>query len=115
MTHEKIQALAKAMPTKLRRGLIAITLNTETVEDDSLLDSRPGLSEDQYVLAVGDMVKDIQVGDKVVLNLSALTKVRRVIGDSDQTISEIDIKTREVEGTLVGIVDERVVEQIYIK
>ena len=36
-----------------------------------------------------------------------------MVGNSDETISEIDIKTFEVDNMNVGIIDERVVEYIY--
>lgn len=112
VSKEELSELVSNFPTILRRALVAITVNTIESEDGELL-SAPSLDENQYVIAVGDLVKDIKVGDKVILNLSALTKVRRVMGDSDQTISEIDLKTQLVNDTVVGIIDERVIEQIY--
>lgn len=108
----KVTELINEFPINLRRGLVAITLNTTVADEDSLTESKE-LAEEQYVLSVGELVRGLKPGDFVGLNISALTKVRRVIGDSDQTISEIDIKTFEVGDEIVGIVDERVIEYIY--
>lgn len=112
LTKEEVLKLMEDFPIQLRRGLIAITLNSTTFDETSLTEER-SLNENQYILSVGDLVKDLKPGDLVGLNLSALTKVRRLMNNSDETISEIDIKTFDINGTVVGIVDERVIEYIY--
>ena len=112
LTKEEVLKLIKSFPIQLRRGLIAVTLNSTTFDESSLTEER-SLNESQYVIAIGDLVKDFKPGDLVGLNLSALTKIRRMVGNSDETISEIDIKTFEVDNMNVGIIDERVVEYIY--
>lgn len=113
VTKEGLYKLIEAFPTRLRRNLIAVTLNTTEMVEDGLTET-PSLDENQFVVATGDLVRDIEKGDRVGLNLSALTKIRRMVGDSDQTISEIDIKLFEFGEYTVGLIDERVVEHIYL-
>lgn len=109
---EDVQTVTKKFPIKLRRGLIAITLNI--LEEDELeLTEEKQLDETQFVVSIGDMVKDLKECDKVGLNLSAMFTHRRLSTDSDQSTVEPNFKTFEVEGTLFGIIDERVVEYIY--
>lgn len=109
-----LQEVIELVDRKPRRSSLLITLNSELTDEDGLSSDKE-LWSTQYVLAKGDLVKDIEVGDKVDINLSALTKLRRLTNDTDQIISEIDIKTIELGDYIVGQVDERVVESIFIK
>lgn len=110
---EELQAIIDAYPTRLRRGLVAITTNTVDVEDEETFEKGKTLLSEQYIVAVGDLVKDLQPGDKVDINVDAMFTVKRYANNSDETFVEFNAKTKEVNGYELAIVDERIIEQIY--
>lgn len=112
-TMEKVNELIELFPTRLRRGWVAITTNTTEFEDEDNLRTGLELLPTQYVIAVGDLVKDFKPGDKVEINVDALFTQKRYSNNSDESFAELNVKIKEVDNVELAIVDERIVEQIY--
>lgn len=113
VTMEKVNELINSFPTRLRRGWVALTTNTNMFEDEENLRTGYELLPTQYVIAVGDLVKDFGPGDKVEINVDALFTQKRYSNNSDESFAELNVKIKEIDGVELAIVDERVVEQIY--
>ena len=104
----------KAFPFEPMFNKIIITLNTEEV-DNNLVLSDNTMSETQIVMAKGSSVHNLEVGDKVLLDLDKMS-VKEVNPDNAyETISRIKIDPIMVDGVMYAIIEDRTVKDKYKK
>lgn len=86
-----------------------ITLNTEIEDGESILSSNV-MSEEQYVIAVGSMVRELEVGQKVLLDMEKMMITEIDPNNPYEKVSRVKLKPIEISGHTFGIIDERSVK-----
>lgn len=86
-----------------------ITLNTENV-DGNLVLSENVISEKQFVIMTGSMVREVEPTQEILLDLEKMM-VNEVDPDNPyEKIQRIKLKPIEIEGYVFGIIDERMIK-----
>lgn len=104
--------MSKNFPLKPRFNKIIVTLNN--VEQDSKLQlEETTLSETQYVVAIGPMVKDINLGDKVLLDIEKMmVRVTTDNGTEVNNTMQVKVDPIFVKGYMFAFLEDRVVKAI---
>lgn len=112
VSKEDVLELVKDFPLVPRYSQVIITLNN-LQEDGQLVYSNNVLSDVQYVVAKGSMVNDLQVGDKVLINLEKMkVPVKVDTGVSVDTVMQVAVDTVEVEDNTFAFIDDRLIKSI---
>jgi hypothetical protein len=107
---EEVKELIKDFPLKPRYSSVIITLNS-LEEDGNVVLSNNILSDVQYILAKGAMVTDLNVGDKVIINIEKMMVPTRVDnGNSVDTIMQVKVDTIDVGEDTFAFLDDRLVK-----
>lgn len=70
ITQEEVLEVIKNFPIEPRERRVIISVNVDTYEDENDINlSDTSFSEIQYIIAVGDYVKDLDPGQKVILDV----------------------------------------------
>ena len=88
---------------------VVITLNTENTLD-SLDLSDNAMSQFQYIIAKGSHCRDIEVGDKVRLDLDKMLKRSVNPNNSHEDISTIQLDPIEFDGKIFAIIEDRLIK-----
>lgn len=88
---------------------VIVTLNTEE-SDGGLVLSDNMMSEIQYVIAKGSSVHNLEVGQKVRIDLEKLMVARQVVGNSHETTSQLKIDPIEFDGFTYMIIEDRFIK-----
>jgi len=113
LTQEEVLELVKNFPISPLRNKVIITTNYEEIEEDGIKLTEAIFSPEQYVIAVGSYAKDyLTPGQKVSLDLEAMTVKVPNSNDAYQPQDKIMLKPVEVEGRFYGIITEDKVEYL---
>lgn len=88
---------------------VIITLNTENTLD-SLDLSDNAMSQFQYIIAKGSHCRDIEVGDKVRLDLDKMMKKSLNPNNSHEDITTIQLDPIEFDGKIFAIIEDRLIK-----
>ena len=88
---------------------VVITLNTENTLD-SLDLSDNAMSQFQYIIAKGSHCRDIEVGDKVRLDLDKMMKKSLNPNNSHEDITTIQLDPIEFDGKIFAIIEDRLIK-----
>lgn len=109
---ENINQVAELFPWEPSFDKVVITLNT--VEEDSELTlSDKTMSDVQYVVAVGPMVNQFKVGDKVLIDVNKLIKHNTNPHNTHETYPVINIDPIEHEGYTYTFISDKVIKAKY--
>ena len=111
LTQEEAIEIAKTFPVQPLKNRLIITVNVDEFDDDIILSSN-SFSENQYVLATGTFIKDIEVGDKVLLDLEKMMVSEPNPDNSYEPITRIKLRPIEVNGRMYAMIYDTVVEAI---
>ena len=92
---------------------VVITLNTENTLD-SLDLSDNAMSQFQYIIAKGPHCRDIEVGDKVRLDLDKMMKKSLNPNNSHEDITSIQLDPIEFDGKIFAIIEDRLIKTRFI-
>ena len=92
---------------------VVITLNTENTLD-SLNLSDNAMSQFQYIIAKGPHCRDIEVGDKVRLDLDKMLKKSTNPNNSHEDITTIQLDPIEFDGKIFAIIEDRLIKTRFI-
>ena len=88
---------------------VVITLNTENTLD-SLDLSDNAMSQFQYIIAKGTHCRDIEIGDKVRLDLDKMLVKSINPNNSHEDFSSIKIDPIEFDGKIYAIIEDRLIK-----
>ena len=91
---------------------VIITLNTEELDGDLIL-SNDVMSDVQYVIAKGGMVREVEVADRVLIDIEKLMVSEPNPENQYEKISRIKIDPIEFNGITFGMIDDRVIKAKY--
>ena len=92
---------------------VVITLNTENTLD-SLDLSDNAMSQFQYIIAKGTHCRDIEVGDKVRLDLDKMLKKSINPNNSHEDITSIQLDPISFDGKIFAIIEDRLIKTRFI-
>lgn len=92
---------------------VVITLNTENTLDGLDL-SDNAMSQFQYVIAKGSHCRDIEVGDKVRLDLEKMITKQINPNNSHEDFSSIKLDPIEFDGKIFAIIEDRLIKTRFI-
>lgn len=110
MTQEDVNAVIEGFPVIPTFNKVLVTLNTD-VEENGLIISNTGLSENQYIVAKGPNCT-FPVGQKVIIDLDKLAV--RTPSDTDQAQMTVQLKVDpvEVNGVIYTLIEDRYVKAL---
>lgn len=88
---------------------VIITLNTEN-EFGSLDLSDNAMDQFQYIIAKGPYCRDIEVGDKVRLDLERMIEKQLNPNNTHENLSSIKLDPIEFDGKLFAIIEDRLIK-----
>jgi hypothetical protein len=92
---------------------VVITLNTEN-NLDSLDLSDNAMSQFQYIIAKGTHCRDIEIGDKIRLDLDKMLVKSINPNNSHEDFSSIKIDPIEFDGKIFAIIEDRLIKTRFI-
>jgi len=114
ITYEEVLEMIKDFPVKPRRNNIIISVDVVTVTDELNLE-RDTFGEVQYVLATGPFNKDIEPGQRVLLDIERMTESHR--NDANELVTSVKITPVDVDGRMFAMITDAVVlaidERVY--
>ncbi len=90
ITKEEALGIVETFPVQFFSNRVLVTVNNEQSDELSLSDN--SLAEEQYVIAIGNRVHDLEAGDTVLLDLKKLLTKRQVAHDQYQTEEVLDLE-----------------------
>lgn len=88
---------------------VIITLNTENTLDGLDL-SDNAMSQFQYIIAKGPYCKDIEIGDKVRLDLEKMLSKQINPNNTHEDLSTIKLDPIEFDGKIFAIIEDRLIK-----
>lgn len=110
LTREEVLKVIERFPHKALRNSVFITTNVED-EDGAMILSDNVLSETQYIIGKGRMCMDINVGDKVFLDLEKLMVTER--NEYGEKVTYVKITPVKFEDYQFAIIDDTVIKYVY--
>jgi hypothetical protein len=92
---------------------VIITLNKQEEDGVNILSDNI-MSDVQYVIAKGDMVRNIEVTDKVLLNLEKLMIKETNPHNQYESFNRIKIEPIEFGGYMFGMIEDRIIKAKYV-
>lgn len=74
ITKEELQEIINRFPVKPRRDYVYVTMNKASDNEEDVILEEQYVQEEQYVIAVGDRIQDLEPGLKVLLDPDKMTK-----------------------------------------
>lgn len=112
LNQEQVLEVINNFPLEPMFNKIIVTINTEEA-DDFLELSDNTMSEVQYVIAKGSHVQNLEVGDKVMLDLEKLIVKERNPENQDEVLTRIKIDPIFIDGVTYAIIEDRVLKLKY--
>jgi hypothetical protein len=112
LSREEILEIIKVFSEKPMFGKVIITLNSEYDEDkdeDALNFSNNVMSEFQYVIAVGENVKQIEPGDLVRVDIEKMTTKEINPNNSHEMLSSIKLSPIVYGDYVFAILEDRLI------
>jgi hypothetical protein len=108
----EVRELITTFPIKPRNSLVYITMNKSSDNDEDVILEEEYITEEQYVIAVGDRVHDIEPGMKVLLDPEKMTKYVQDPNDVTTKIPALNALPMEVNGYVVARVTDNIIHSI---
>ncbi len=109
MSQEEVTELLKNFPEEPLFNKVIITANLET-PDGGLILSDNVLSDIQYVLAKGGSARDIELGQKVRIDLEKLMIRVPAPNNSHEFVTQIKVDAIEIDGIIYAIIEDRFIK-----
>lgn len=90
ITKQDALEIVKSFPVQFFSNRVLVTVNSDQTDELSLSDN--SIAEDQYVIAVGNRVHDLDPGDTVILDLKKLLVQKKVGHDQYQVEEVLDLE-----------------------
>lgn len=90
ITKQDALEIVKSFPVQFFSNRVLVTVNSDQTDELSLSDN--SIAEDQYVIAVGNRVHDLEPGDTVILDLKKLLVQKKVGHDQYQVEEVLDLE-----------------------
>jgi hypothetical protein len=108
----EVRELITTFPIKPRNSFVYITMNKSSDNDEDVILEEEYITEEQYVIAVGDRVHDIEPGMKVLLDPEKMTKYVQDPNDVTTKIPALNALPMEVNGYVVARVTDNIIHSI---
>jgi hypothetical protein len=108
----EVRELITKFPIKPRNSFVYITMNKSSDNDEDVILEEEYITEEQYVIAVGDRVHDIEPGMKVLLDPEKMTKYVQDPNDVTTKIPTLNALPMEVNGYVVARVTDNIIHSI---
>jgi len=108
----EVRELISKFPIKPRNSFVYITMNKSSDNDEDVILEEEYITEEQYVIAVGDRVHDIEPGMKVLLDPEKMTKYVQDPNDVTTKIPTLNALPMEVNGYVVARVTDNIIHSI---
>lgn len=110
MNKEKVQELIKDFPLQPMFGKVIITLNNLEA-DGKLVLSDNVLSDIQYVIAKGNSVREIELGQKVIIDIEKMmVPVKSESNNSYEMQMQVKIDPIQVDDNTFAIIEDRYIK-----
>lgn len=110
---EDVISLTSAFNIQPMFNNVIITLNKQEEDGINIL-SNNVMSEVQYVIAKGEMVRNVEIGDKVILNLEKMMIKEPNPHNQYEPLTRIKIDPVEFGGYMFGMIEDRMIKAKYI-
>lgn len=112
LSKEDVLELIKDFPIKPMFNKVLITLNTLDGNGIIVVDNNM-LSDTQFVVAKGDIVKTVNEGDRIIIDVKKLTKpVSFERNNQVETAEVADIDAIEIGDMTFAFIEDRVIKAI---
>lgn len=108
----EVRELINKFPIKPRNNFIYITMNKSSDNDEDVILEEEYVTEEQYVIAVGDRVHDLEPGMKVLLDPEKMTKYVQDPNDVTTKIPTLNALPIEVNDYVVARVTDNIIHSI---
>jgi len=108
----EVRELISKFPIKPRNNFIYITMNKSSDNDEDVILEEEYVTEEQYVIAVGDRVHDLEPGMRVLLDPEKMTKYVQDPNDVTTKIPTLNALPMEVNGYIVARVADNIIHSI---
>lgn len=108
----EVRELITTFPIKPRNSFVYITMNKSSDNDEDVILEEEYITEEQYVIAVGDRVHDLEPGMKVLLDPEKMTKYVQDPNDVTTKIPTLNALPMEVNGYIVARVADNIIHSI---
>jgi hypothetical protein len=108
----EVRELITTFPIKPRNSFVYITMNKSSDNDEDVILEEEYITEEQYVIAVGDRVHDLEPGMKVLLDPEKMTKYVQDPNDVTTKIPTLNALPMEVNGYVVARVTDNIIHSI---
>ena len=108
----EVRELISKFPIKPRNSFVYITMNKSSDNDEDVILEEEYITEEQYVIAVGDRVHDLEPGMKVLLDPEKMTKYVQDPNDVTTKIPTLNALPMEVDGYVVARVTDNIIHSI---
>ena len=116
LTQEEVMEMIDSFPLVPRKDFVYITMNKSSEEDEESILEEQYVQEEQFVVAVGDRVKDIEPGMKVLLDPEKMTRYVSDPNDSTVKIPTINAIPFELEDdVVVARISENIIHSIDLR
>lgn len=112
LTQDDVLELISDFPITPLRNKVIITTNMDEYEDDDLDLSGSAFSPTQYILAVGSHCRDLKPGQKIYLDLEAMSVSVPNPEDVYQPEKRLSIKPVDVGDKVYGIITDSKIEYL---
>lgn len=112
LTFEDVLTMIPLMQIEPMFNKVIITLNKEE-QDNNLVLSDNVMSEEQFILAKGSMVKDVEVGQKVLLDLEKMMVKEMNPENSHEYIYRVKLDPIKFHDYTFAIIEDRLIKAKY--
>jgi len=109
LTQDGVLEVIKDFPLQPLRNRVIITMNVDSPDGEVIL-SNNSFSETQFVVAKGSFVKEIEVGQRVLLDLEKMTETTPDPENGYETISRVKLKVVEVNGRMYAMIFDNFID-----
>lgn len=112
ITKEELGNIINTFPIKPRHNYVYVTMNKESDNEEDVILEEQFVQEEQYVIAVGDRVTDIEPGLKVLLDPDKMTKYIQNPNDVTEKIPVVNGLPMEVNDRVFLRITDNVIHSI---
>lgn len=116
LTQEEVVGMVDSFPLIPRKNFIYITMNKSSDNDEDTILEEQYVQEEQFVIAVGSRVQDLEAGMKVLLDPDKMTKYIQDPNDVTVKIPTINALPFELEdGLVVARISDDIIHSIDLR
>lgn len=112
LTYDDVITIIGLFDIEPRHNDVIITLNTEETDNDLVL-ADDTMSDKQYIISKSEWIKDLEPGDRVILNLDKMMVREPNPENAYEPLTRIKIEPIYFNGYMFAIVDDRVIKAKY--